>query len=99
MKLYIFIPSSSWHFTYEIAYEYELEEVPKGYQQLLRQAAEGFARQILADIRGKYGNAIPGATTDIQIDGARQAELGQKLIDEVKTRLSDIREHPVPVWF
>jgi len=98
-RLFIYAPSDPVNIGYEVAYPLEtVSAVPVSYEQLFMDCVEAIIRVSLGDIRGKHGNVLPGPTGDIQLDGATQREIGERIMERVREDLANIQEPMPPVW-
>lgn len=88
--LTLYMPQGPYVITYQKAYPHTLSTLPVNYAADFLKAAEGYARCILADIRGKFGQQIPGPTGGTETDAATQLQRGEKLIDDVEQRLGQM---------
>jgi len=96
-QLVISMPSGrTYDVTYLKAYSYTPNNLPSGYFHYFLKSLEGFARIILADIRGKFGQQIPGPTGGIQTDASVQREKGEALINSVEDTLKLLPLNAIP---
>lgn len=89
-QLVLFMPSGPYDITIFKAYSHTFQTIPETYDADFLSAAEGYARLMLADQRGKFGQQQPGPTGPIGNDSAVQLERGNKLIDAVTERLRNL---------
>lgn len=73
--------------TYLKAYPYTPGTLPQNYMRYFLEAVEGYSRLMIADIRGKFGQLIPGPTGGAEIDAQVQLQRGQELIQKVEEAL------------
>lgn len=89
-RLALYIPLGPYEITYEKAYPHTLASLPRNYEADFLKLTEGYARLILADIRGKFGGQIPGATGGVETDAQTQRDRGQQLVEQVEERLRQL---------
>jgi len=94
-KLYLYMPGGPYDVMIFKAYPYSLETLPPAFSHLFLKICEGYARLLLAHIRGKYGDSIPGPTGTISVDASRQQEWGQRLIDEA---MQQMKTTVIPIY-
>lgn len=94
-KLYLYMPGGPFDVMIYKAYPFTLETLPASFDFLFMKIAEGYARLTLAQIRGKYGDSIPGPSGPISVDASRQQEWGQRLIDEAQQQMGSVA---IPVY-
>lgn len=89
-RLALYIPLGPYEITYEKAYPHTLASLPRNYEADFLKLTEGYARLILADIRGKFGGQIPGPTGGVETDAQTQRDRGQQLVEQVEERLRQL---------
>lgn len=73
--------------TYIKAYPYTPGTLPQNYMRYFLEAVEGYARLMIADIRGKFGQQLPGPTGGTETDAGIQLQRGQDMIQKVEEAL------------
>lgn len=95
-KLVLSMPGGGYEVTYWKSYPHTLASLPSNYIHDFLKVAEGYARQILAEIRGKFGSQIPGPTGGTQTDADTQRQRGEALVQEVEERLQKLPLFALP---
>lgn len=86
-KLALYMPNGPYDVTYLKSYPHTLASLPRNYESLFLKAVEGYARQLLADIRGKFGQQVPGPTGGTETDADQLRSRGQDLVREVEEHM------------
>lgn len=94
--LVLAMPQGNYEITYWKAYPYTLANLPNNYVHDFLRAAEGYARIILAEIRGKFGQQIPGPTGGAVTDAAEMRSAGDQMIRQVEERLENLPLNAFP---
>lgn len=95
-RLVLSMPQGNYEITYWKAYPHTLATLPQNYVHDFLRAAEGYARIILAEIRGKFGTQIPGPTGGTATDAAEMRQAGDSMIQQVEERLERLPLHALP---
>ena len=95
-RLAIYCPGGPYDITYFKSYNYTRETLPEGFSSHFLKAAEGYARIILADIRGKFGAMIPGPTGGSSVESAEQRQRGETLVGTVEQSMQNMALMPGP---
>lgn len=95
--LFMYIPQTAkvkivWAMPYD-----GLSDIRREYQTLFQDLVVAKSRQILGDIRNKYGG-IPGAGTVVQLDGATQKQQGMQEEQTITDELKRISPHYIPSY-
>jgi len=92
-KIVFFAPSGPYTAGYELFVPFtDPSQIKSERDSSFLKLVEGYARNILAEIRGKFGNQVlgPGGQT-VQLNADRQIDKGDKLIEEVTEKLKTSR--------
>jgi len=73
-----------------------LEDLHRPYQHLFLNLVLAKSRQVLGQIRGKYGQGVPGAGGQVQLDGEYQRQKGQEDETKYTDELMRISPHFIP---
>lgn len=95
-RLVLTMPGGGYEVTYQKAYAHTLATLPNNYVHDFLKVAEGYARIILAEIRGKFGTQIPGPTGGTTTDADIQRNRGETLIREVEEQLQKLPLNALP---
>jgi hypothetical protein len=84
----IYVPSGPRDVSYDVAISIRSpEDVPFVHEKLFLETVEAYSREMLGDMRGKYGGTLPGPTGDLQLDAEKQSTKATEMMIGIKEEL------------